>query len=161
MPWWAAFLALAAGISLGVPFYRRRVRVAATRLTPDAVLVRTWSGRTVAVPRSAIAEVVLVEVHFDRSSSGRRMLFVGHDRRCLARANMEGISWQSLRAFARQLGVPVSEPPHPYVGWKKLREQYPGSASWLAAHPGITVVLVTLGFLAVVAVGWALSAFSS
>lgn len=144
LPWWGALLLMAGGLALGAVSFRQRLWLETATLTPASLLTRTWYGRTRAVPRAAIREIVVATVATTKDLL-HYLLVVGDGRRCLARTSVEAISRDSQLAFARQVGVPVRDlTPEGGISFRELRRQYPGSVSWVAAHQVAVGLLVTL-----------------
>ena len=141
LPWGGAVLIVAGGVALGAASFWLRLRSETVRLTPTGLVVTTSWGLRRTIPRSSIARIVFATVRTTIQPLAF-MLFVGDGGRCLSRTAVDGISRESLATFAGQFDLPSTALENE-VSFGQLRRQFPGSTSWVSAHPVATALMVT------------------
>jgi hypothetical protein len=143
LPWWAAALVIAGGVALGAAAFWLRLRAETVRLTPTTLVATTGWGRKRTIRRTSITRIVFATVGTSMRPLAF-MLFVGDRGRCLARTPVDGITRESLATFAGQFDLPSTVlGDGALVSFGQLRGEFPGSASWVSAHPVATALVVT------------------
>jgi hypothetical protein len=159
MSWLGAGLVVLGAIVLGFTSYFVRAWMETTRLTPAALITRTWYGKTRTTARESIARVALVRSHAPMARvSLDYMLFLDVQGHCLARVATEGIPDAEQISLAEQLGVPFANLHQKTMTPGQIRAQFPGSVSWVEAHQILVgIVLALLITFAVIVIVLALA----
>jgi len=133
-PWPVVLVFLAvvvlALVLMFVQFARVRITASSETLTEHTIL-----GKTVVIPMSTIAKVVMLEMHRSMASESRLQLFVlNNDDEWILRMRGEYWSRDDIELIASRITVPIERQSKP-VTLSELQQTRPGMLYWFERSP--------------------------